>query len=105
MIALLAYRPLRRRNLTQLSIGDSLVRTGTGWHIVLGRSDIKTHVPLEFEVPMFCVPAFETYIDVHRPILLACRGRWQRDCGSRLWISSMDLPSPRMDLPPDREAY
>ena len=92
MIALLAYCPLRRRNLTQLSIGESLARTGTGWHIVLGRSDTKTHVPLEREIPEVLVSLLETYIAVHRPILLARRGRWTRDCGNQLWISSDGSP-------------
>lgn len=51
MIALLAARPLRRRNFTAIQIGRNLVRSGAGYVLLFGAEETKTGAPLEFLFP------------------------------------------------------
>lgn len=69
LIALLAHRPLRRKNLGQLHIGADLVHKPAGWLIKLERGKLKNrkHVPMLW--PTDLVPALERYLTVYRPIL------------------------------------
>ncbi|WP_431267670.1 hypothetical protein [Dankookia sp. P2] len=66
-IALLAARPLRRRNLAGLTLGTSLVQRGGVWWIVLEAAETKTHAPLEMPWPEALIPMLETWLAVHRP--------------------------------------
>jgi hypothetical protein len=43
MIALLASRPLRRRNFAAIEIGRQLIRIGQGFHPVFDGSETKSH--------------------------------------------------------------
>ncbi len=52
IIAFLALRCLRRRNLSELTIGGDLRRTGEGWTILLPPSATKTHATLEYDWPV-----------------------------------------------------
>jgi integrase/recombinase XerD len=70
MIALLAYRPIRRRNLAMMLFGRHLVRAGGSWRIVFAAEETKTRVPYEAPLPAALGPRLERYLDVHRPILL-----------------------------------
>ena len=98
LIALLALRPLRRRNLAGLVIGQTLVRTGEGWSIAFGPELTKTHAPLELTWPEALVPMLETYLAVHRPILSALKSRWTGPVGHALWVSSHGSPMTEMAL-------
>ena len=51
MIALLAFIPLRRKNLAALEIGRHLVQEGDGWFVIIPREETKTGTPIEFAVP------------------------------------------------------
>jgi integrase len=82
MIALLAFIPLRRKNLAALEIGRHLVKEGDGWFVVIPREEVKTGVPIEFPVPNFLNAYFATYLDVIRPRLLK-----RQNCAA-LWVSS-----------------
>jgi integrase len=96
MIALLAYRPVRRKNLAMMRLGRHLVKVGGRWQIVFAAEETKTHVPYEAVLPGALGPRLERYLDVHRPVLL--RGE-QKDGNPRappvhpgldaVWISQL----------------
>jgi site-specific recombinase XerD len=92
IIALLALRPLRRRNLAALTIGSDLIRENEKWTIVLPPSATKTKVTLEYEWPEPLNDFLETYLAQHRPTLLARNGRWTAPVQDRLWVSSDGSP-------------
>lgn len=71
MVALLALRPLRRRNFLHLAIGESLQRTPEGWDIVLSGEVTKNHTPLRQPVPTMLLPMLERYLEAFRPALTA----------------------------------
>ena len=70
MIALLAYRPVRRKNLAMMRLGRHLMKVGGRWRIVFAAEETKTHVPYEAVLPAALGPRLERYLDVHRPVLL-----------------------------------
>jgi integrase/recombinase XerD len=92
-IALLAARPLRRRNFAAIEIGRHLVRQGEAYWLRFEGCETKTGEPIEAPLPHALVPRLEHYLSVHRPFLLARDGRWKRfdrPSGQRknaLWIS------------------
>jgi integrase len=92
IIAFLALRPLRLRNLAGLTLGKDLVRVGENWSIVLPPAATKTHVTLEYSWPEPLKAALETYLAVHRPILVSRNGRRRAPIEDRLWVSSDGSP-------------
>jgi integrase/recombinase XerD len=92
IIALLALRPLRLRNLTDLTIGSDLLRAGKSWMIVLPPSATKTHETYEFGWPESLHESLEAYLGVHRPVLMARHGRWNCPVGDRLGVSTDGSP-------------
>jgi integrase/recombinase XerD len=98
VIALLALRPLRRKNLAGLIIGVTLQRAGTGWLICFPPADTKNKDPIEATWPTALLPALETYIAVHRPVLAALKSRWAAPIGDALWVSSHGSPLTQMAL-------
>jgi hypothetical protein len=79
MIAVLAFIPLRRKNVA-IEIGRHLVQEGDGWFIIIPSTETKTSTPIEFAVPELLRPYLATYLNVVRPRLL------RRPCNA-LWIS------------------
>ena len=73
MIALLTYRPVRRRNLAMMRLGRHLMKVAGSWRIVFAAEETKTYVPYEAVLPA-SLGQLERYLDLHRPVLL--RG-WQ----------------------------
>jgi len=73
LIASLAYRPVRRKNLAMMRLGRHLVKAGGSWQIVFAAEETKTRVPYEAVLPAALGPRLERYLGVHRPVLL--RGR------------------------------
>jgi integrase len=73
LIALLAYRPVRRKNLAMMRLGRHLIKAGGRWRIVFAAEETKTRVPYEAVLPAALGPRLERYLDLHRPVLL--RGR------------------------------
>jgi integrase/recombinase XerD len=71
MIALLAYRPVRRRNLAMMRLGRHLLKVSGCWRIVFAAEETKTHIPYEAPLPAALKPRLERYLDVHRPVLLS----------------------------------
>jgi integrase/recombinase XerD len=82
IIALLAFAPLRRRNLMALEIGRTFVEEGDGWTLLIPREKTKARrEPLEFSVPEILKGYFASYLDHVRPRILG-RGR-----SAALWVS------------------
>ena len=79
MIAVLAFIPLRRKNVA-IEVGRHLVQDGDSWFIIISCTETKTSTPIEFAVPELLVPYLATYLDLARPRLL------RRPCNA-LWIS------------------
>lgn len=91
-VAFLAARPLRRRNLAGLRIGQSLVqRAGTWWLEITGE-ETKTARPISLPVPGVLSQAIDIYLVVHHPILAGrCAGR-PRAPEAALWLSKHGVP-------------
>jgi len=81
MIALLAFAPIRPKNLASLQIGRHLVREGDRWFIVVPREETKTGKRIQFEIPELLVPYLAAYLELIRPAIL--RG----SINTSLWAS------------------
>jgi integrase/recombinase XerD len=92
LIALLAARPLRLRNLAALALGRNLVRRGEDWWIEICADETKTHEPIEVPWPRRITPQLEHYLSDVRPLLARMRGRWTRPAGEALWLSTDGSP-------------
>lgn len=92
MLLLLAHLPLRRKNFTELALGESLVFRQGQWFVTLTPAQTKPHAYFEAALHPNLVPWLETYLAHHRRVLIACEGRWNADPGERLWISSHGSP-------------
>ncbi len=68
VIALLACRPVRRRNLAAMRIGQHLVQSGRRWHIVFRANETKNRQPYEATVPTFLQPFLKCYLAEIRPM-------------------------------------
>ena len=87
MIALLAARPLRRRNFAAIEIGRQLRCSGAGYRLQFEASETKTHRPLDFPVPAPLIACLQRYISIHRPVL--CGRSQTGDPTERLWVSTV----------------
>ena len=79
MIALLAFVPLRRKNIAAIEIGRHLVQEGDRWFIIIPRGETKTGTSIEFAVPDLLVPYLATYLSIVRPRMLqgpSCKALW-----------------------------
>jgi len=93
MIALLAARPLRRRNFASIRIGRHLVRQGDAYWLRFEADETKTREPIEAPFPGELIPHLECYLLHHRPRLARRTGRWNRGGPdqpptSALWVST-----------------
>jgi integrase/recombinase XerD len=91
LIALLAARPIRIRNLRSIVIDEHLIRSNGLFYLKFEAHETKTHKTLEFALPQRLAARIETYISTFRPILLARRRPDISGTGSgvadTLWIS------------------
>ena len=97
LIALLAMRPLRRRNLVELVVGSTIRRTENGWELALPGTITKNHTPLVQAVPSVLVPPLEAYLATYRPRLAEVHGRGPASTlpdppGAALWLSRWGAP-------------
>jgi integrase len=92
MIALLASRPLRLRNLTGLIIDRTLVQRGGAWWIQIPASETKTKAPIEVPWPDKLVPHLETYLAEHRSGIAVLRGSRAGITSGALWLSMYGPP-------------
>lgn len=92
ILLLLSHLPLRRKNFTALTLGESLVFRQGQWFATLTPAQTKTHSYFEAPLHPNLVPWLEKYLSDYRPMLLACEGRWKSDPGERVWVSSHGSP-------------
>jgi integrase/recombinase XerD len=78
MIALLAARPLRRRNFARIEIGRHLVRQSDAYWLKFDSNETKTGEPIEAPFPDALLPHLERYLSVYRPFLLQRDRTWKR---------------------------
>jgi integrase len=81
MLALIAFVPIRPKNIAALEVGRHVVREGDRWFIIIQREETKTRTPLEFLVPELLEPFLVHYLDIVRPRILG-----RRTCAA-LWVS------------------
>lgn len=91
LIALLAYRPVRRSNLTNIEIGRHLVKHDGGYLLRYAAEETKQGKALEVSFPDKLVGALETYLGVYRPILMA-RPPFAGTAGNVLWVANDGAP-------------
>lgn len=80
MLALLAARPLRKKNFTGLELGRHLVPTQGNWLLTIPAAETKTRQPLSFDLPEPLLPWFERYLSEVRPLFPRAAE------SSRLWL-------------------
>jgi integrase len=87
IFALLAFVPIRRKNLVALEIGRHLLREGDRWFVIIAREETKTGTAIEFPIPELLDSYLAFYLDVARQRLLrdpTCEALWVNSKGSRL---------------------
>lgn len=73
VIAFLAFRPVRLKNLAMMRLGRHLTKANGSWRIAFAADETKTRVPYETIFPSALSPRLERYLDAYRPLLM--RGR------------------------------
>ena len=86
MIALLASRPIRLRNLAQIEIGHHLQRLGDAYWLIFNAQDTKNRRSLELPLPRQLTQPMRHYLDDFRPELREQRRRWKTDVDRFLWV-------------------
>jgi integrase/recombinase XerD len=86
MIAFLALRPMRLRNLAGLELSVTLLEIDGRHHIVFPAEQVKNRKPLEIDWPVELEPALRDYLEVYRSRLLGARA------SSFLWIKANGAP-------------
>ncbi len=96
MIALLALRPIRRKNAVALVIGRHITRTGDGWRLTLPAAEVKNREAYDHRVPAEVGALLDRYVAVHRPVLLAAgSGRARSESTPYLWVTQFGTrPTP-----------
>ena len=92
MIAMLAARPIRIRNLQMMEFGKHLVRSGDIYWLRFASHETKTHMPISLALPKALTEAIDIYATIHRPLLLAMHVNAQLplpkgDGNQGVWIS------------------
>ena len=86
-IALLAYRPLRARNLAMIACGEHLVQRDGVWYLVFTDRQTKSGRRHETPFPAELVPHLEKYLATYRPVLLTKGGQQAPAPVTALWVS------------------
>jgi integrase len=93
IIALLAFVPLRRKNLAALEIDRHLVQEGDEWFVIVPAEETKTNrAAIEFPIPEVLRPYLTTYLGVVRPRMLKrtnCKALWVSPKGGALSYSAI----------------
>ncbi len=79
LIALLAARPVRLKNLAALEIDRHIVRVGEHYRLLLSPDETKTHVYVDLPIDGMLADRLEHYLEEYRPILLnanQCQSVW-----------------------------
>jgi integrase len=86
IIALLAARPIRRRNLAMMRIGRHLLRDRVGYRLAFNDDETKSGMPLHLDLPQFLIPFIDAYLDRWRPAIAGAEGH------DGLWASMKGCP-------------
>lgn len=86
-IALLAYRPLRMRNLAMIRCDRHLVFRNGAWWLVFAADETKGKRPLEFPFPGDLIGHLARYLEAYRPVLLTAGGQHPPAQVTELWVS------------------
>jgi hypothetical protein len=86
IVALLALRPLRRRNIAMIRIGKHLQRVGSAYVLVFEPHETKTRRALEYQVPKRLTPYLARYLADIRPRFPGA------DSHDGLWASAKGRP-------------
>jgi integrase/recombinase XerD len=83
-IALLASRPVRLKNFSEMRVGPNghLIPSGNSWSMHWQAHEVKNHKPIDVDFPEELVPAMREYLDVHRKTI--CGDHY---LGDALWVS------------------
>jgi integrase/recombinase XerD len=92
VIALLAHRPLRMKNLAMIACGKHLVQRNGVWQLLFTDRETKQTRPVEAAFPLVLVPQLERYLTVYRPVLLTRGGRQAPAAVVALWVSRDATP-------------
>jgi integrase len=87
LISLLAFLPLRRKNLASLEIDRHLIGEGKNRTILIPAAETKNRTPIEFELPELLLPYLDAYLRIVRPRILkgaACKVLWVSPKGGPL---------------------
>ena len=98
IIAFAALRPWRRKNLADMRLHKNLIKKGETWLLALSKEETKTYARDERLWPDEFVENLETYLAVHRPVLMAQSGRWTKPIDDHLWVSSEASPQTQMSI-------
>ena len=98
IIGFLALVPLRRKNLARLHLRHNLMACAGCWTVILEAEETKTSGVLEIAWPEVLVDPLVTYLEVHRPHLMAREGRWTSAVTDELWISKDGSPMTEMAI-------
>jgi integrase/recombinase XerD len=94
MVALLAFIPIRRKNLAALEMGRHLVWEGDRWFVIIPREEAKTGTPIEFPVPELLHAYLSFYLELVRPRILRrsrCAALWVSPQGGALTYGAIGL--------------
>jgi integrase len=86
-IALLAYRPLRMRNLAMIRCDRHLVYRNGAWWLLFAGDETKGKRPLESPFPGDLIAHLARYLETYRPILLTAGGQHAPAPITELWVS------------------
>lgn len=86
LIALLAARPLRSKNVVQIEIGRHLFQAGATWRLAFSGADMKNGHPLACSWPGALRTQLARYLDHYRPLLLPKTSEHQHQV---LWPSNV----------------
>jgi integrase/recombinase XerD len=87
LISLLAFLPLRRRNLAALEIDRHLIGEGNNRFVYIPAAETKTRTPIEFAIPELLLPYLDVYLRFVRPRILndpKCKALWVSPRGGAL---------------------
>ena len=93
IIALVAFVPLRRKNVSAIEIERHLIYEGDDWLIIFDAGETKTRTSLEYPVHELLNPYLKIYLDIVRPRILRdhqdCRALWASPKGGALSYSAI----------------
>ena len=67
LVALLAARPIRRKNLSALRIRRNLIRSANGWTLFIPATETKHRRPIEVPLPANLTKPIDRFLSVYRP--------------------------------------